>query len=127
MKRYLVFVTLFALLTGCQSQPPYVDNGNPGQIKAIVFMDANQNGVMDAGEAGLPAQVSISQEISCPPTAQPKRVDTDAAGVHVFKDLKPGKYCVIQFSDYTITSKMTQEVYVSSDTVVTVMWAATKP
>ena len=54
MKRLLVFVLILVLLTACsESEPPYTDNGNLGQIKAIFFYDDNKNGKMDAGEAGV--------------------------------------------------------------------------
>ena len=55
MKRLILFTLFFTLLIGCGSQPPqppFVDNGNPGQIKAIVFYDDNKNGVMDSNEIG---------------------------------------------------------------------------
>lgn len=122
MKNLLVFALSVMLLAACKSEPNFTDNGNPGQIKAIVFQDANQNGVLDANEKGLPARFSISQEVSCPPTSQPIWSDTDAEGVYVFENLKPGKYCVIQNSEYSVTSKLTQEVYVSSDTTTMVTW-----
>jgi len=123
MKRLWTFGLLIVLLTACgKSEPAYTDNGNPGQIKTIIFIDSNKNGVLDGNEKGVQAQVSVSQEVSCPPTSQPKWMDTDATGVYIFESLKPGKYCVIQNSNYSVTSKMTQEVYVSSDTVTTVTW-----
>ncbi|MFT3890505.1 MAG: SdrD B-like domain-containing protein [Anaerolineales bacterium] len=124
MKRLLVFVLVLVLLiTACgKDEFAYTDNGNPGQIKAFVFVDSNQNGVLDSGEKKLPTKVSISQEVSCPPTSQPTWVDTDANGEYLFDKLKPGKYCVIQLSDYNITSKMTPMVYVSSDTTTVVTW-----
>ncbi|RJP51296.1 MAG: hypothetical protein C4583_08990 [Anaerolineaceae bacterium] len=117
MKRLLVFVLLIVLLTACQEQPTYVDNGTPGQIRAVFFFDDNKNGVMDDGEAGVQAQaiVGIAQEISCPPTSTPSFVDTDASGVHEFKNLKPGKYCLYLNNGFSPTTKLTQEAYVSSD------------
>ena len=122
MKRLLVFVLILVLLTACsESEPPYTDNGNLGQIKAVFFYDDNKNGKMDAGEAGVQAQeiVGIAQEISCPPTSTPTYVDTDANGAHEFKDLKPGKYCLYLNNGFTPVTKLTQEVYVSSDLVTT--------
>lgn len=97
MKRLLVFGLMLVLLTACgESKPPYTDNGNPGQIKAIVFYDDNKNGVMDSGESSLQTQTAISQEVSCPPQNQQSYliIDTDTNGVGLFKELKPGKYCV---------------------------------
>ena len=123
MKRLLVFGLMLVLLTACgESEPPFTDNGNPGQIKAIFFFDDNKNGQQDDGETGVQAQsiVGIAQEISCPPTSTPSYVDTDANGVYEFKDLKPGKYCLYLNNGFTPVTKLTQEVYVSSDMVTTV-------
>lgn len=122
MKQLLVFALFLVLLTACgESEPPYTDNGNPGQIKAVVFYDANKNGKMDADEAGVPARVAITQEISCPPVSVPILQETDSNGVYVFTDLKPGKYCVVSESNgLAMTTKLTPEVYVSSDMVTIV-------
>jgi hypothetical protein len=123
MKRLLVFVLALVFLTACgEKEPPFTDNGNPGQIKAIFFFDDNKNGQQDDGETGVQAQsiVGIAQEISCPPTSTPSYVDTDANGVYEFKDLKPGKYCLYLNNGFTPVTKLTQEVYVSSDVVTTV-------
>jgi hypothetical protein len=120
MKHLLVFGFLLVLLTACvDSEPTFTDNGNPGQIKAIFFYDDNKNARMDAGEAGVQAQAiaGITQEISCPPTSTPSYVNTDASGVHEFKDLKPGKYCLYLNNGFIPTTKLTQEVYVSSDLI----------
>jgi hypothetical protein len=123
MKRLLVFGLLLALLTGCSSKPPYTDNGKPGQIKAVVFYDDNKNGTMDSGEKGAQAQVAISQDASCPPSSEPKLVNTDPNGVYLFTGLKPGRYCVFPFSNgLSMTTKMTLSVYVSSDLVTTAMF-----
>ncbi|MBL8091444.1 MAG: hypothetical protein JNJ43_14005 [Anaerolineales bacterium] len=124
MKHFIIFGLLFVLLTACgESKPPFTDNGNSGQIKVIVFYDDNKNGVMDSGETGAQAQsvISISQDISCPPTTNPPFVDTDINGLHEFKDLKPGKYCIALSNGYAPITKMTQEVYVSSEMITTVM------
>ena len=123
MKRLLVFGFFVALLAACaKSAPAYTDNGNPGQIKVIVFVDSNQNGVPDGDEKGLQVETAIMQEISCPGTSQPEWQDSDASGVYTFKDLKPGKYCVMINTDRSITSKLTQEVYVSSDDTSMATW-----
>jgi hypothetical protein len=126
MKSFLVIVLALALLAGCQSQPPYTDNGNPGQIKVVAFYDANKNGAMDSGETGAQARFAISQEVSCPPSGTPSYAETDTTGVLLFKDLKPGRYCVFIDNGFMITTKMTQEVYVSSDLVTTVMFGMVK-
>ncbi len=115
-KILLTTVILVVLLAGCGKQPTYTDNGNPGQIKAVVFYDDNKNGVMDSGETGAPQRVAISQEVTCTP-ADPEYVSTDADGEVLFKDLKPGRYCVFVGNGYGMTTKMLLEVYVSSDLV----------
>jgi uncharacterized protein (DUF2141 family) len=123
MKRLLVFGFLVALLAACaKNANPYTDNGNPGLIKVIVFTDSNQNGVLDGNEKGSQVETAIMQEVSCPGTSQPAWQNTDANGTYTFKDLKPGKYCVMINTDRSITSKMTQEVYVSSDATTTATW-----
>ena len=50
--RLLASLFFLALLTACNSQPTFVDNGNPGQIKVVVYYDDNQNSKLDAGETG---------------------------------------------------------------------------
>lgn len=129
MKRFLVFVFMLVLLTACgESAPPYVDNGNPGQIKAVFFYDDNGNGQMDDGEEGVQAQqiAGMSQEISCPPTSTPVFEDSDSSGAIEFNDLKPGKYCLYLNNGFLPTTKQTQEVYVSSDQVTTVYFGVTR-
>ena len=118
----LVLGLILILLTACgKSEPPYIDNGNPGQIKTIVFYDDNSNGKMDADESGAQSQVAISQEVSCPPVSDPNWMDTDPNGNLLLDDLKPGKYCVFFFSNgIAVTTKLTQEVYVSSDAITEV-------
>ena len=129
MKRLIVFCLIFALLTACgPGEPPFTDNGNPGQIKVIAFYDDNNNGTMDNEETVVQAQaiVAISQEISCPPANIPIFVDTDANGVHLFSDLKPGKYCIALSNGFNPTTKFTQEVYVSSDAVTEVAFGVAR-
>jgi uncharacterized protein (DUF2141 family) len=123
MKRLLFFGIFVVLLAACaKSTPAYTDDGNPGQIQVSVFVDNNQNGVMDGNEKGLKVKTAIMQEISCPGTSQPAWQDADANGVYTFKDLKPGKYCVMIYTDRSVTSKMTQELYVSSSATTTATW-----
>jgi uncharacterized protein (DUF2141 family) len=129
MKRLLVFVLMLVLLTACgASEPPYTGNGNPGQIKAVFFYDDNKNGNMDSGEMGVQAQAiaGISQEVSCPPSGTPVYADTDASGTLEFRDLKPGKYCLYLNNGFLPTTKLTREVYVSSDRVTNVFFGIVK-
>jgi uncharacterized protein (DUF2141 family) len=123
----ILFLTVF---TGCSSQPAFVDNGNPGQIKVLVYYDDNQNGAMDTNETGAQAKFGISQDISCPPASQEKitSIMTNVDGVGLFNDLKPGRYCVSPFSNgLSMTTKMTQEVYVSSDQELVIKFGVLKP
>lgn len=123
MKRLLIFGLMLVLLTACgDSEPPFTDNGNPGQIKATVFYDDNKNGTMDSGETSAPIGVGISQDISCPPSSMDKFTffNADANSAILIKELKPGKYCVAPDGNYHMTTKLTLEAYVSSDLVTTV-------
>lgn len=127
MRRLSLLALLLALVTGCASQPPYIDNGHTGQIKAVIFYDDNKNGIMDGKEAGVQGKVAITQEVSCPPTGKPDWVDTDASGVYLSAQLKPGKYCIFPFGNWSMTTRATQEVYVSSDQVTTVAFGVLAP
>jgi uncharacterized protein (DUF2141 family) len=130
MKHLFSFVLILVLLTGCSSQPAFVDIGSPGQIKVFVYYDDNQNGTMDTDETGAQAEFGISQDISCPPASQEKitAIMTNIDGAGLFKDLKPGRYCVSPFSNgLSMTTKMTQEVYVSSDQELVVMFGVVRP
>lgn len=129
MKQLLVLVSMLILLTACgQSQPPYVDNGTPGRIKAVFFYDNNWNGKMEEGETGLQAQLiaGLSQEVSCPPTSAPVFRDSDSNGVIEFNNLKPGKYCLYLNNGFLPTTSLTREVYVSSDLVTIVFFGIAK-
>ena len=123
MKRLLIFGLMLILLTACgESAPPYRDNGTPGHIKVVFFYDNNRNGQMDDSEASFHAEqiVGISQEVSCPPTSTPVYHDSDSNGIIEFNDLLPGKYCLYLNNGFLPTTKLTQEVYVSSDQFTTV-------
>jgi hypothetical protein len=124
MKKLLVFGLLLILLTACaeNSGPPFVDNGNPGQIQAIAFYDDNQNGVMDNGEVGAPSyRLTLADQVGCTSsTGSFTYIPTDSNGIVNFRDLKPGLYCVAIDNGYKTTSKMNVDAYVSSDLVTTV-------
>jgi uncharacterized protein (DUF2141 family) len=128
MKILLVFALFLVLLAGCQSQPAFTDTGEPGQIKALVFYDDNGNGRLDNGETGAQIELNISQVISCPPTRLDNgaTISTDVDGVAIFRDLNPGKYCVAPLGNYVMTTKMTQEVYVNSEEITTVVFGVSK-
>jgi hypothetical protein len=118
MKKLFLLVIMSILTAGCaRSTPTVTDNGNPGQIKVNVFYDANGNDIQDAGEPGHQDRIIIGQDISCPPTDPAKFQfhQTDDNGQVVVKDLKPGKYCIGYAGSKTMSSKLTMDVYVSSD------------
>jgi hypothetical protein len=128
MKSLMVFVLSLVLLTSCQSQPPYTDNGNLGQIKAVIFYDSDRNGVMDGSESGAQIELGISQDISCPPSRDEAitPIVADVNGVVLFQELKPGKYCIHPIGNFGMTTKQNQEVYVSSDQTTTVLFGIVK-
>jgi len=124
MKPRLLFMAILTVfLSACGGkQPAYSDNGNPGQIQVIVFYDTNKNGVQDGGESGAQVEVGISQDISCPPSSLDKNTfsSTDGNGMTAFTGLKPGRYCAGLNGNYSMTTKETIDVYVSSDQVETI-------
>jgi hypothetical protein len=129
VKRLLVFVLIFAWLAGCDNKPLFTDNGNSGQIKVVAFYDDNHNGTMDSNETGAQVKMTISQDVSCPSSSLDKDtiLNTSADGVALFMNLKPGKYCVAPGDNLSMTTKMTQDVYVSSDMISEVMFGVVKP
>lgn len=122
MKLLPVFILILVLITACgESAPPFTDNGNPGQIRAVFFYDDNKNGVMDNEEEGVQARlIGGISDVSCPPGEKPSFTDSDANGVIEFKNLQPGRYCVNLNNGFTPVTKLGQEVYVSSDMVTVV-------
>lgn len=128
MKYLLVFILLLVFLAGCQSQPAYSDNGNPGQIEAIIFYDDNRNGVMDGSETGVQTELGISQDVSCPPSRAEaiSSLTADENGVALFMDLTPGKYCIHLIRNFGMTTRQNLEVYVSSDQTATVAFGVVK-
>jgi hypothetical protein len=129
MKHLLVFVLFLVLLTACgESEPPFTDNGNPGQIRAIVFYDENQNGIMDGGETGAPShRLALADRVGCSSsTGSFTYIPTDSNGVVNFNDLKPGLYCVGIDNGYKTTTKLTLDAYVSSDKVTTIMFGVVR-
>ncbi len=125
MKYFLVLGLILVLLTACgESEPPFTDNGNPGHIKAVVFFDDNQNGIMDNGEVGASShRLALADQVGCASsTGSLTFIATDADGVVNFSDLKPGKYCVAIDNGYQTTTKLNLDAYVSSDLITTVMF-----
>ena len=80
----------------------------PGQIHGIVFVDKNQNGVLDKGEVGIQNRVGIIKG-TC--AAQKKNeIDTNPDGTFLFQDLTPGSYCVSITGNPTMFSKLEVDV-----------------
>lgn len=129
MKRLLVFVLFLVLLSACgESEPQFTDNGNPGQIKAIVFYDDNRNGSMDSGETGAPShRLALADRVGCSSsTGSLTFIPTDSNGVVNFNDLEPGLYCVAIDNGYKTTTKLTLDAYVSSDLVTTIYFGVVR-
>lgn len=126
MKHLLVFCLTLVLLTACgESAPPYMDNGNPGQVKAIVFYDDDKNGTMDSGEVGVSHKIAITDDPSC--VSDPSNfLPTDTDGIIIFSDLKPGPYCLAIANGYGMTTKMNVRAFVSSDLVTTVYFGVVR-
>jgi uncharacterized protein (DUF2141 family) len=124
MKKIIGIFALLFWLTGCSSQPEIIDNGAPGQIKVLVFQDNNRNQLMDGDEQGLVERVGISQSLSCPAgdSSQITQADTGSDGVAVFRELKPGTYCVMFMGMRPMTTKMTLEIGLSSDQEAVVLF-----
>ena len=72
MKQIFSFFLLLVLLPACSSQPAFVDNGNPGQIKVFIYYDDNQNGVMDTDETGAQAILAFPRIFPALPLARKK-------------------------------------------------------
>jgi uncharacterized protein (DUF2141 family) len=118
LKKLFLLIILSTIAAGCaKSTPAVTDNGNPGQIKISVFYDENGNNIQDAGEPVHQDRILVGQDVSCPPTdpAKFQFYQTDDNGQVVVKDLKPGKYCVAYAGEKTMSSKLTLDVYLSSD------------
>jgi len=129
MKRLWVSVLLLVLLSACgTNEPPYTDNGNPGQIKAVVFFDDNKNGIMDSGEVGAPLhRLALADRVGCTSsTGTLNFLPTGEDGVLIFSDLEPGSYCVGIDNGYAMTTKVNVDAFVSSDEITTVMFGVVR-
>ena len=65
MKKMIALMVLAVLISACSAEPEIFDNGNPGQINVIIYLDENRNGVKDQGEPGVVDRVGLSREKSC--------------------------------------------------------------
>ncbi|WP_261303569.1 SdrD B-like domain-containing protein [Paenibacillus andongensis] len=71
-----------------------------------LFVDANTNGIQDAGEVGYP-NVTVKLYRSDAPTTAILTTTTDTNGNYLFENLEPGSYIVsfASVSGYSFTSK----------------------
>lgn len=65
----------------------------PGRLSGRVFHDRNDNGVMDAGEEGIPG-VQVELQGTDDRGAVDRIAVTDAQGGYEFLDLRPGTYAI---------------------------------
>lgn len=117
MKKVAAFVFLLVFVAGCNPKPGIVDNGNPGLIMVVTFLDENHNGIYEKNEPAVSDMVGISQDISCPAGNMDTitKVETNRDGEAVFDNLKPGTYCVMYLGPKATTTKLTSEIDISSD------------
>jgi hypothetical protein len=96
MKKTSILFSLFLLLTVYLFQPVAARSATLGDY---VWLDLNQNGIQDEGEAGIPGIGVNIYYNTC--TGEPfDSVITDAFGNYGFSNLDNGTYC-IQFTNLT--------------------------
>ncbi len=93
----------------------------PGRILGMVFEDANENGVFNPGEAGIP-ELSIELQ-----NGTIFRTKTDDLGDYVFGGLEPGAYTATLLpeslpANYRPTSDLAQSVIVLPGQEETLLW-----
>ncbi len=64
----------------------------PASISGYVYVDTNNNGMTDAGEAPIAGVTLILKDANGNPTGA--TTTTNASGYYEFKDLRPGTYGV---------------------------------
>lgn len=113
---------LVALLAGCLKRTEFIDNGQPGTIRVVVFNDKNQNDFKDEGEVIGGEQVAIQFEGVCPPPTRDDMVfmDTDENGEAIFEDLQPGRYCVLYMDTAGATMRLNYEIYLNSEELISI-------
>jgi uncharacterized repeat protein (TIGR01451 family) len=91
----------------------------PGSIGDQVYIDANGNGVFDAGEQGLPnVTVTLTHDANGNGVADPGEVQattvTDAAGKYLFANLPGGNYVVtVDITDVDLPANLVPRVPIS--------------
>jgi protocatechuate 3,4-dioxygenase beta subunit len=74
-----------------------VDFGNflpqPGTIQGLKFRDSNNNGILDAGEPGLPdVEIRLTNVTAGGGSGTPLTTTTNSSGNYLFANLAPGTY-----------------------------------
>ncbi|MEC0228838.1 SdrD B-like domain-containing protein [Paenibacillus alba] len=80
----------------------------PASLGDYVFLDANKNGIQDAGDSPF-GGVVVNLYLASDPTTIIKTTTTDVAGLYKFTDLDPGSY-VVEFKkppgyDFTLKAQ----------------------
>jgi protocatechuate 3,4-dioxygenase beta subunit len=68
----------------------------PGSVSGFVYLDANNNGVKDAGEPGLPGVTITLTGINDLGQAVNVVTTTDNNGAYAFSNLRPGTYTITE-------------------------------
>ena len=117
MRKLFLLVLIIMILAGCRTDPEIIDDGNPGLIKIITYLDENKNQAVDQGEGMISDHVGISQDVSCPAGSSEAYliIDyTDDNGEIIVEGLEPGIYCVEYLGDKPTTTKLTHEIPLNS-------------
>ncbi len=119
---YLVLL-ITAMLMSCGPDQEIFNNGNPGKIRVVLFLDRNRNGKQNASEPGVAEQIAISPDAACPANDQSSMVirNTETNGIYVFEGLEPGRYCVMSLASLGATTPFAVEVFLSSNEEAVVM------
>ena len=126
MKKILVLILVFvAVFSGCSRKTDFVDNGQPGTIRVVVYNDENDNNFKDEGEVAGGELVGISHKGACPPPTRDNTTSMETAdnGEAIFENLTPGRYCVVYLDDGRHGSKAVYEVYLSSEEILSIGFA----
>jgi len=128
MGKKVFLVVLLVILASCSPKQEMVDNGNPGLIMVVTFLDENHSGIYEKNEPAISDMVGISQDVSCPAgnIDLVTRAETNIDGEAVFDDLEPGDYCVMYLGSRGSTTKLTLEIGLSSEQQIRVEFGLTE-
>ena len=113
----------FGLSGGGSTQQGYVEidnltigNAGPPDLGDLAWNDADQDGIQDAGEAGVQGiEVDLFPNATCAGRAMASDT-TDVNGNYLFTDLRPGTYC-LEFYDVPAGRSITLQDQGADDTV----------